>query len=63
MQPIALRLERSVDFLEKLELLRDFSGDADLGAAEEQDVIQREILDLELSEVDSEIQRICDLAA
>lgn len=63
MQPVPLRLERSAAFLETLELLRGFSGDTGFGAAEEQNLIQREIIDLELCEVDSEIQRICDLAA
>lgn len=57
---VGARLERGVAFLETLELLREFAGDPVFGAAEESNVISREIIDLELLEADCEIQRICD---
>lgn len=56
---VGQRLERSVAFMETLELLRGLSGEEEFAAAQEQNIIRREIIDLELCEVDHEIERIC----
>ncbi len=48
--------------LDLLELERSRSGDPLLGRAVEQRIVWRELLDLELQDVDEQIERICTAA-
>jgi hypothetical protein len=53
------RLEKSVAFLETLALIRSIEGDESFGRAVEGRIVQREVIDLEMQEVDEAIDSIC----
>ncbi|MBV6434604.1 MAG: hypothetical protein IANPNBLG_04873 [Bryobacteraceae bacterium] len=53
------RLEKSFAFLETLALIRSIEGDESFGRAAEGRIVQREVIDLEMQEVDAAIDNIC----
>ncbi|MCZ2151785.1 MAG: hypothetical protein LC126_28915 [Bryobacterales bacterium] len=53
------RLEKSAAFLETLALIRSIEGDESFGRAVEGHIVQREVIDLEMQEVDEAIDNIC----
>lgn len=57
------RLASGYLLLQELELERASAGESQIGKAIERRVIQRELLDLELQELDEQIDRICAMSA
>ena len=54
------RLAEARGRLERLDRERSFCGDPQLGKAVEQRIVWRELLDLELQDIDEQIERICE---
>jgi hypothetical protein len=60
-ESVEARLAKAFQVMEKLLRDRITTRDPNLGKAVEQRIVQRELLDLELQEIDEQIERICRL--
>jgi hypothetical protein len=56
------RLVQGFITLERLDLIRMFRKDPTVGKATERKIIHRELLDLELQEMDEQLDRICTVS-
>jgi hypothetical protein len=61
--PTRLRLARAFARLESLQIMRGSRANPLLGRAAEEQIIWRELLELELQEVDEQIRRISESCA
>jgi hypothetical protein len=60
-ESVEARLAKAFQVMEKLLRDRITTRNPNLGKAVEQRIVQRELLDLELQEIDEQIERICRL--
>ncbi len=57
------RLTKAFSILERIAVERLIKGDPQYGKTTEQALIQRELLDLELQDLDEQMEKICRMSA